>query len=116
MPKIKIKTQINSNEEHQSYETNAILDGNTIKYKEKDNTTVLYNYKENHLRRENDKLRLSFLFINNKQTKGTIFIKDLNKELIILIDTKKIIKENNNIEIEYIVENNHYLYRIEEII
>lgn len=115
MSKIKVAITINNNETSKKYETTAILDGNILKYKEEDTTTVIYNYKNNELLRENNDLRLNIIFQKNKETKGNMYIKDIDKELNISVNTKKIIKRNNNIEIEYYIDNNHFLYRIEEI-
>lgn len=87
-----------------------------ITYYEQDelNTKVKFNYENNMLIRENKNLYLEYKFINNEETKGKIYIKELNKQYEILINTKSIKRDKNNIEIEYILENINYKYIIRE--
>lgn len=115
MPKIKVLVHIKNSEEEKTQETNAILQDNTIKYKEDETSLVIYNYKENKLIRETNELRMTYQFEEGKTTTGNITLKDLNKEINIEIYTKKIIKKENNIEIEFEIEKNLFLYRIEVI-
>lgn len=112
MPKLNIKVTVINDEDRQSFITNAIIQDEVLKYKERDNTTVIYDYKNNSLFRENNELRMEYSFNNEK---GNIFIKELNKELNIDIKTKKIERKNNDIEIEYVMEKTNFLYKIEEI-
>lgn len=115
MPKININVSISNNEIEDSYKLVSIISNNIIKYKEKDNTKVLYNLDNNTLIRENDTLRMEYLFDNLKKTVGTIYLKDLKRTINIDIETKKIEKINNNINIEYKIDNDIFKYRIEEI-
>ena len=115
MSKESIKVTIKNSENNSSFKTNAIIQDNIIKYKEDNNTVVKFNYDTNELTRENSELRMNYLFSNENPTTGTIFIKDLNKELELEIKTKKIQRKNNDIEIEFLVEENDFLYKIEVI-
>lgn len=115
MPKINIKVTINNLEENTSYEVPAIITEEIIKYKEPNYTMVTYNFKDNSLFRENDELRMEYYFNSEKKTKGSINIKELNKKIDLEIKTKKIERKNNNIEIEFIIDSNIFLYKIEEI-
>ena len=45
--------------------------------KEKDNTLVKYDLNKNILTRENDNLRMEYVFNKGNETEGTIFIKEL---------------------------------------
>lgn len=112
MPKLNIKITVINDEEKQSFITNAIIQDEVLKYKERDNTTVIYDYKNNSLFRENNELRMEYSFNSGK---GNILIKELNKELNVDIKIKKLERKNNDIEIEYIMENTNFLYKIEEI-
>ena len=116
MSKIKISVSIINNELSNIIKTTAIKNDNILKYKEEDNTTVLFDYKKKELKRENNEIKMLLVFKKNKKTKGSIFIKELNKIVDINIYTKEINKNNNNIEIEYTIDENKHLYRIEEII
>lgn len=115
MSKESIKVTIKNSENNSSFKTNAIIQDNIIKYKEDNNTIVKFNYETNELIRENNELRMNYFFSNKTITTGTIFIKDLNKELELEIKTKKIQRKNNDIEIEFLVEENDFLYKIEVI-
>lgn len=115
MSKIKIKVSIINKENQIIKETNAIKTDDIIKYKETDNSLAIYNYNLNELYRENDELRMRYRFNENKKTEGNIFVKSINRDISIQIKTKKIKKENDNIEIEFMVENDKFLYKIEVI-
>lgn len=111
MSKIKIKVQIKNSNTNNEYETDAILQDEIIKYKEEDNTKVVFNYKENKLTRENNELKMIYSFNDNK---GVITVKELEREIKVEIDTKKIERKDNNIKIIFEIED-EFIYRIEEI-
>lgn len=119
MPKIKIKVVLKTPDETYKYEVRAILqeEDKLITYKEPttDNTLVKYNYKNDELIRENIQMIMSYKFNQNKTTKGTILMKDLNKIIELNIVTKNVIHNSNNIELKYLVENELYEYKIEVI-
>ena len=115
MPKTKIKVTIHNEEENSDFETNAILHENMLKYKENQETTVLWNYDKNSLVRENDELRMNYVFDKNRKTEGIIHIKELEKEIRVPIITKKIERKNNDIEIEFEIDKKDFLYKVEEI-
>lgn len=115
MSKIKVSVHIKNNEEEKVQKINAILQEDTIKYKEDKTSLVTYNYKEDRLTRETNELRMIYEFEEGKKTTANIIIKNMNKELQLEIFTKKIIKKDNNIEIEFEIEKNIFLYRIEVI-
>ena len=58
---------------------------------------------------------MEYVFNKENETEGTIFIKELNNNIKILINTNKLNRINNNIDIEYVIEDNIFNYRIEEI-
>lgn len=115
MPKLDVLIRVKNTDSNLEYKTTAILTENVIKYKSKDNTTELFDYNNNKLTRENSELRMDYVFDLNKETKGTVFVKDLNKELEVNIKTNKIERNNNDISIEFIVEENTIKYQIEVI-
>ena len=96
MPKINIKVSISDNTNNDSYEIKSIIQDEIIKYKEKDNTLVKYDLNKNILTRENDNLRMEYVFNKENETEGTIFIKELNNNIKILINTNKLNRINNN--------------------
>ena len=113
MPKLNIKVTVKSSEEDTNYEVPAIIQDEIIKYKEPNGTTVIYDYDKKSLFRENDELRMTYYFNNAEE--GIINVKEFNKEINIDIKTNKLERKNNNIEVEFIIENNTFLYKIEEI-
>jgi hypothetical protein len=115
MPKINIRTSISSVDDKSEAMTKAIIQDQIIKYKEDKDTTVLYDYESKTLSRENNQLRMKYIFDKENITVGNILIKDLNKELNVEIKTKKLERKDNDIEVRFIIENNEFLYQIEEI-
>lgn len=115
MPKLDVLISVKSNDSNIEYKTTAILTEDIIKYKSEDNTTEMFDYTNNKLIRENSELRMNYIFDLNKETKGTVFVKDLNRELEVNIKTKKIERNKNDVEIEFVVEDNTIKYHIEVI-
>ncbi len=115
MSRNKIKVRIQNPEEDLAIETNAIIQDERILYQEPDQTKTQYSFKNNILVRENKDIRMEYTFIKKKTTEGIIYLKDYNKEIRILINTKKIDKKDNNIKIQYKVDNNEFIYEIEVI-
>ena len=117
MAKVNIHTILKTQEKTYEYSVPAILkeDAKILIYKEKDDqrTTTNYNYKTRELTRENDSLHMHYVFDENKNTVGKILVKELNRSFKLTIKTKKIIRHNNNIEIEFLVEEQPFNYKIE---
>jgi len=116
LKKVNLNVKLISNESKMDEKLigNIIQESKEITYQDKDEleTRVKFNYEKNLLIRENDNLLLEYKFIKNKLTKGLITIKDLNQTIEIEIKTLNIKNEKNYIEIEYILENEKYLYII----
>ena len=104
MPKIKVK--IDNTENTVDYS----IDSEVINYKEIDNTNVYYDLKSNILIRDNDDLHMIYDF-NNK--KGTILIKEFDREVEVLIENIDIERNKNNVRVSYSIENNDFLYELE---
>lgn len=107
---------IQNNEEQQQYKVLVVELDNRLRYFEKDNTKTIFDFNKYSLERESETLKMKYEFQLNKKTKGIIEMKELNKKIEVEINTKKINKEGNNIEIEYSIENQSFLYRIEDVI
>lgn len=116
MSKIEIKVTIQNEETNSQYKTQAILQENLLKYKEDNNTTVTYNYKENILLRENSDLKMNYSFSRGKKSIGNIIIKDIDRQIPIEIMTKNLEKKKNNLLVEFSIEEKPFIYKIEEII
>jgi len=116
LKKVNLNVKLISNESKMDEKLigNIIQESKEITYQDKDEleTRVKFNYEKNLLIRENDNLLLEYKFIKNKLTKGLITIKDLNQTIEIEIKTLNIKNEKNDIEIEYIFDNEKYLYII----
>lgn len=115
MSKIRILVTVNNDESNTTNEFDAIIQDQTLKYIENKETTVIFSYLKNILIRENNELRMEYSFNENKKTKGIILVKEYNQEINVEVDTKSIKKENNNIEIDFNVENNKFKYKVEVI-
>lgn len=114
MPKIKALIRIKNNETTEELETIAIIHDNILKYKDND-TTMIMNYNELKLIRENNEIRINYPFSLKKKTIGTIELKDLNQTIEVNIKTNKIKINNNDIEINYTIDNQNFIYQVEEI-
>lgn len=115
MPKLDVLIRVINNDSNLEYKTTAILTDEVIKYKSEDNTTEVFDYNNYKLTRENSELRMDYVFDLNNDTKGTVFVKELNRELEVNIKTKKLERNNTDIEIEFVVEDNTIKYQIEVI-
>ena len=115
MPKLNIKVTVKNEETNESYEIPAILHEDIIKYIEKNDTTVIFDYDSNSLVRENEELRMNYLFDMDRNTEGSIQIKEIGQTILVPIETNKIERKNNDIRIEFHVEGKEFLYQIEEI-
>ena len=104
MPKIKVR--IDNVENIVDY----TIDSEVINYKELDNTNTYYDLNNNILIRDNDDLHMIYDF-NNK--KGTILIKEFDREVEVLIDNIDIERNKNNVRVSYSIENNDFLYELE---
>ena len=111
VPKKKIQISIKNEENENIIETIAIVEEDTIKYLEEEKTTVIFYKKQNRLIRENDDLRMEYTFDKRKETPGKIHIKEYNKDLEVMIKTKRL-EQKEELEIEFEVENNQFLYKI----
>ena len=116
MSKIKIKVTLKNSQAESVHELEGVIQDNAIKYFEKDNTKVIYNYKNHTLKRENNEIKMTIYFDKNLLRTTT---KDLKETFDIEIKTTKIKNENHNLEIEYEIsdgnETDTICYRIEEI-
>lgn len=115
MPKIKVLITIKTDNQEEELETCCILEDNNLKYLEKDKTKVFLNYSKLEIIRENKKIRMELKFDIKKETSGKILIKGIQKEVIIPIKTTKINKNNNNLQLEYQIEDQKFFYQVEEI-
>ena len=115
MSKVSIIATIKNNDQEQITKTQSIKTKEEYKYQEKDNTKVVFNYLDYYLKRENDKIIFEVKFIEEQDVKARYYIKELGKELTLNIKTKSIIKKENKLEINYTIDKDKFLYRIEEI-
>ena len=116
MSKIKIRALVGSSLSKMQIETNAIYQEGILKYQEEDKTKVCFNMNCYSLTRENSQIKMYYTFKKGAETRGIIEIKEYNKKIFLKIATQKIKRKNNNIEISFKIENEEFLYKIEEII
>lgn len=112
MPKIKIKAEIINNGDITSYETQAIIQDDILKYTEDKHTKVIYNLSDNTLLRENDQIKMFYSFKNNK---GLIEIKEIGHIVDIDIKVHEIKRDKNNIKVHYEIDEDEFIYKVGEI-
>ena len=115
MPKLNILIRVINEDSTLEYNTIAILTDDVIKYKSKDNTLEMFDYNNYTLIRENKELRMEYKFEQNETTKGSVFVKKINHTVDVNIKTKKIERNNYDIDLEFSVEENTINYHIEVI-
>ena len=115
MSKVNIKTTLRINKEQEEKELKGIIQDNILKFRNEPYKTS-FNYNTNTLINESDETRLEIHF-DLKKTTSKYLLKELNQEVEIKIKTKKIKKDNYNIDIEYTVldTNEAFNYKIEVI-
>ena len=104
MSKKEIKVIIKTNDEILENKYMALITEDKIIYREEDNTSVKFNYKNNELIRENNELNMIYHFNTAKETISNIMIKEINRTVKLPIKTTKIKKEQKSIEIEYEID------------
>lgn len=106
-----------NNEQTIEFITNAIYNDNytEVKYIEdrKQKTKVTYNFVDHKLNRENKELSLEYKWLEKEKTIGKVLVKDINKSMNVEIYTNKLVSHDGNFEIEYLIENQKIIYRIE---
>ena len=115
MSKVKIKTTLVINNQQEQKELIGIIQDNIIKFINEPYKTT-FNYDTNTLINESDETRLEITFDLDK-TISRYLLKNYNKETSFNIVTKKIKRDNYNIDIEYKIldTNEEFNYRIEVI-
>lgn len=99
------------------FETKSVINekDNTLKYVENDelNTIVKFDYKDYTLTRKNKNMKLRYNFVLNEVTDGELEVTGMNTKMILRVETRRIEHNKNNIEIEFLVENEKFKYSIE---
>ena len=114
MAKKRIKYSLKTSEELIEKETDSIVIDNTIKYKE-DDVSVLIKISDNkvYLTRENTIYKIELVFENNKDTIGIYYLKENNKSFKLDIHTNKLIIDNNNLDIEYVLNDDIRYFKLD---
>ena len=112
MSKIKIKAKIINNGDTTSYETNAIIQDDILKYTEDNNTKVIYNLEDHTLLRENDQIKMFYSFKTNK---GLIEIKEIGHIVDLDIKVHEITRSKNNIKVHYEIDKDEFIYQVGEL-
>ena len=116
MPKIKIRVSICNSQNKNEYETNGIIQDDILKYKEPNKTTVLYNYKEDILIRENKELKMNYILKKKQHDKQNfLFLKDLQKKLFLNLKVTRFKKQRYNLYAEFKIEEENFKYKIEVV-
>lgn len=117
MLKFKILITIKSQNTDIKYETEATYNekNNYLYYFEtdEDKTFAIYDFAKNILKRDNLKMYQELQFLKNNITINQINLKDLNRSLEIEIFTSNVISDKPNITVNYLLNAEKYLYKIE---
>jgi len=94
------------------YNVDIEIKNDKISYKENNDklTNVLYDIKSNILIREDKDIYMEYNFNINK---ASVYIKELKKEIGLVLKTKNIVNNNKKITIEYLLDNELYSYVID---
>ena len=112
MPKINIRVSLKNPEFETEKELTGIYQDGVLKYIEEDGSKVTINYNNDTLKKDEKFYRLNFDF---KKETLKVKLKELDIETKTEIKTNKILKDNLNLTIEYEVEDDNFIYRIEEL-
>ena len=113
MPKVELFVTIKNNDKKKEYKTIGIIQDEIIKYREDNDTIVVFDKNNNKLIRENKEYSMNLLFDINNNTTGIIKIHEFNKEVIININTNKIEKEKDRLLLEYKIDDEIFEYIVE---
>lgn len=108
----KAKISLITKKEKIIYNVEIEIKNDKISYKENNDklTNVLYDIKNKILIREDKDIYMEYDFNINK---ASVYIKELKKEVNLLLKTKNIISNNKKINIEYLLDNELYSYVID---
>ena len=114
MSKIKISSNLISNDENLNIETNGIKRDNIIIYKE-DQICVTISVFNNKIKmkRVHPDYIVELIFEKNKETLSNYWFVGGSKNFKLSTKTKKLIVTDKEIEIEYILEDNSFKYKLE---
>ena len=103
MPKILINSSIKSKNDYEVLKDyKAILKDDKITYKTGGmNISILIKKDSIILERENEEIKITLEFKDNKKTNNFYYIKKLNLRLNTEVDTKKIVINDNSISVKY---------------
>ena len=113
MPKVRIKVLIKNKIIDIEKEYNAIYNDGKIVYKEDKNIKMQYDMNNNILERQTNEMNIKYAFNLNKETHGQIYIKELQKYLDITIKTNTLKNTEKLIEIEYKIEGEDHIFKLE---
>lgn len=97
----KMKLKINISEDRIWYIENDI-----------NKTLTLFNLKDDTLERDNKEIYLKYSFKENNYTNNLLEIKSFNSNTNVEIYTKKIIKSDSLLRINYLIDDNEFIYEI----
>lgn len=104
MAKYEIEIALESEGEMLKNTTTAIITNNTIKYSDNGVLTVIkYNNNEVVMSRENDEYKIILNFKEKSDTNGTYIFKENNINYTLNIYTKDLKYSDNDIKIEYVL-------------
>lgn len=111
MSKIKLNAILNSNFENLDIKTVGIKSNNKIVYKENDITVTILIYKNKiEINRLNNEYSLNLVFEENKNTKSIYKLFNISKNFILDTKCTKLVIDEKIINIEYIIEDNKFMY------
>lgn len=112
-----VRVKLLSSEVNLDYEVKCIYNAKTqeIKYIDQDEekTIVKFSFLDYTLARKNNNMRLRYHFVENEITEGELDVTGIPNTIKVDVETKKIEKKENMINIVYFVDNTRFNYILE---
>ena len=113
MPKKQVKITLNNSTEKIENCVSAIVINNTIKYNDNGVVTILRINNDNVVMiRENNEYKIELLFDSKDNSEGTYFLKSHNVSYNLDIITKLLEYSDNEIKIEYVLNNDTRFFKL----
>jgi len=111
MPKVFVEGQIKSSNETVEINEIGLRTKRQVTFQnKKDQTKYHFDFNTSTLMRENDKIKMIYCFEN--QDESVLFIKELNRKIVLPIEIKRIEKGKNTFLVEYMLEEESFLFTL----
>ena len=112
----KYRVSIKNSDIENKYEVSVHNDKDEgiLKYTDNEGTSTSFDYKNNILRRDNDKMYVELKFILGETTKSIMSVKELEGNLEMELLTKELSVTDNKIKVVYVINDLSFEYTLEK--